>query len=99
MRPSNFVFVGILAALLIQMACSESPLPGTMLGTYSVVAESQTNTCGLGAPNPWMFDVELSEDGTTLYWSWMDGTTPLYSPLTAQSTTLTATEQVNVDGS
>jgi hypothetical protein len=97
-KHSNFTLVATLAVVPALAACSGNPLPGTMLGTYEVVAESQTNTCGLEAPNPWTFDVQLSEDGTTLYWSFMDGTPPLFSPLTGQSATLTATIQNNVDG-
>ena len=56
------------------LACGGSPLPGAMLGTYQVVGQSKANSCGLGAPNPWSFDAERSpEQGTTIYWSWMDG--------------------------
>jgi hypothetical protein len=71
-----------------------------MLGTYSVDAAIATNTCGpgLAAPNPWNFSAQMSEDGTTLYWSWMDGNPPLYGALSAQSVTLTATDTANVDG-
>jgi hypothetical protein len=55
-------------------------LPGTTLGTYKVTAELAANTCGagLGAPDPWQFDVELSETASTAYWSWMDAS-PLLS--------------------
>ena len=89
--------VGVLTVAVIASACS-NPLPGTMLGTYQVVAQSQTNVCDLAASNPWTFDVELSQDGTTLYWSWMDGSAPLSGPITTEAVTLLATEQVNVDG-
>jgi ABC-type glycerol-3-phosphate transport system substrate-binding protein len=98
-RHVSFPFAGALAAALVLLACSGSPLPGTVLGTYKVVGQIQTNSCGLGAPNPWTFDIQLSQDGATLYWSWMDGTPPLSSPLTTESNaTLTSTLQVNVDG-
>jgi hypothetical protein len=81
------------------LACSANPLPGTMLGTYAIVAQSQTNTCGLAAPNPWTFDVEISQSGTTLYWSWMDGSPLLSNAMSTPSqVTLLASEQVNVDG-
>jgi hypothetical protein len=79
-------------------ACDEKPLPGTLLGTYSVAAQSVTNSCGLAAPNPWQFDVQMSEDGTLLYWSWMDGTPAVSAPLTGTAATLLATQQANVDG-
>ena len=79
-------------------ACKETALPGTMLGTYAVSAQSQTNSCGLGAPDPWQFDVQMSEDGVLLYWSWLDGTPPLSAPLSGTMVTLLASQQANVDG-
>jgi hypothetical protein len=91
-----------LAALTL--SCSSNALPGNMLGMYKVTGTTQTNTCGsgLGAPTPWVFDVQLSEapasSGTTLYWSWMDGSPPLSGPLTAQSTaSLLTSQQGSVD--
>jgi hypothetical protein len=99
LRRASFAFVGALNTALFLAACSGNPLPGTMLGTYKVVGQIQTNSCGLGAPNPWTFDVQLSQDRTTLYWSWMDGSVPLSSQLMVDSgVTLTATHEVNVDG-
>jgi hypothetical protein len=83
------------------VGCSDSPLPGTLLGTYRVVADLQANACGAGlaAPNPWTFDVQLSQKTTTLYWSWMDGSAPLSNTLDAQAhTSLTTTRTGNVDG-
>lgn len=87
-----------LAGLLA--ACDDQPLPGQMLGTYKVTATSQTNTCGAGlaAPSPWDFDVQLSESGATLYWSWMDGSPPLSSTLSNSHANLTTTTSGNVDG-
>jgi hypothetical protein len=79
-------------------ACGTNSPPGTQLGTFKVVADTQTNTCGLSAPNPWTFDVQLSQDGTTLYWSWMDGSPYLTGVVSGTSTTIAASEQVNVDG-
>src|SRR5579864_8891257 len=89
----------LLAALLA--GCNPNPLPGDMLGTYTVAATTQTNTCGAGlhAPLAWNFKVQLSEDGQTLYWSWMNDTTPLSSPLDSQShASLTTSQSGNVDG-
>jgi hypothetical protein len=83
------------------VGCSDSPLPGSLLGTYKVVANLQANACGAGLapPNPWTFDVQLSEQSTTLYWSWMDGSAPLSNALDAQShAALTTTQTGNVDG-
>jgi hypothetical protein len=90
---------GLVVALAA--ACSDSPLPGTQLGTYRVVASVQGNACGAGLapPNPWTFDVQLSQKATTLYWSWMDGTAPLSNTLDAQAhASLTTTQTRNVDG-
>jgi hypothetical protein len=91
------VFASVLA-LAVSLAACNTGLPGTQLGTFEVTAQAQTNTCGLSAPNPWTFDVQLSQDGSTLYWSWLDGSPLLSAPVTAQAATLTATEQANVDG-
>jgi hypothetical protein len=83
----------------VVLACSGNPLPGNLLGTYQIVAQSQTNSCGLAAPDPWTFDAELSEQGTTLYWSWMDGSAPLSTTMSSSSqATILANEQINVDG-
>ena len=101
MRASRFtVFAAaVCAAAFLGLGCSDSPLPGTLLGTYRVVGALQTNSCGaLGAPNPWTFDVQLSQQGTTLYWSWLDGTAPLSNALAANATSLTVTSTANVDG-
>ena len=70
---------------LAPAACSPTPLPGTQLGTFRVVASSKQNTCGLGAPDPWAFDAALSRDGALVYWSWMDGSPLLSGPVDAQS--------------
>lgn len=69
-----------MAVLVVASAagCSDSPLPGRLLGTYKVTGQSASNTCGLGAPSPWVFSVQLSEQGSTLYWSFQDGS-PLLS--------------------
>jgi hypothetical protein len=99
MVPLRRPAVVILASAGTVLACSGNPLPGTMLGTYAVVAQSQTNSCGLAAPDPWTFEAQLSQDGTTLYWSWMDGSPPLSNAMSASlQATLDASEQVNVDG-
>jgi hypothetical protein len=70
-----------------------------MLGTYAVTANLGPNSCGtgLGAPSPWNFDVQMSEQGTTLYWSNLDGNPPLSSALSSDSATLTTTESADVD--
>jgi hypothetical protein len=99
MLRRSLLGVAVAGAAWTVLDCSENPLPGTLLGTYAIVAQSQTNTCGLAAPDPWTFDAELSQSGTTLYWSWMDGSAPLSNVMTTSSeATLLASEQVNVDG-
>jgi hypothetical protein len=78
--------VGLSAVVVSALAaCNSTPLPGTQLGTFKVTGQSISNSCGLGAPNPWTFDVQLSESGSTLYWSWMDGSAPLSGPVNADS--------------
>ncbi len=93
------LLLGIAASFsLLGAACDEQALPGKLLGTYTVDAQSQTNSCGLAAPNPWQFDVQMSEDGELLYWSWMDGTPAVSAPLSGSMATLLASQQANVDG-
>jgi hypothetical protein len=94
-------FVGCAIALAsVAAGCADTSLPGTLLGTYRVTASLQSNACGtsLAPPNPWDFDVQLSEQGSTLYWSWMDGTAPLSNTLTQLSTSLNTSQTANVDG-
>jgi len=63
-------------ALLLPLAigCSgnkDPKIPGDELGTYKVVANLDSSTCGpgaLGAKDVWQFDVKLSRDGDALYW-------------------------------
>jgi hypothetical protein len=88
------------ASALAIAGCSGSALPGTLLGTYAVTGHKLTNTCGdgIGEQDPWSFDVQLSRQGSTLYWSWLDGTALLSGSLDAQSqATLTMTQQGDVD--
>ena len=84
-------------ALLALAACGSNALPGTQLGTYKVSGTSTTNTCGLGAPNPWQFDVQLSQQNATLYWSWLDGSPLLSGPLGGSTASITSTNTVNAD--
>jgi hypothetical protein len=88
------------ASLAILPACGSASMPGHLLGTYKVVGQSKSNSCGLGAPNPWTFDVQLSQQQETLYWDWLDGS-PLLSGTLSQgaqpSTTITDSATVNAD--
>jgi hypothetical protein len=91
--------VSAVIATALAVACDATPLPGTQLGTFKVTAQSTTNTCGLGAPNPWTFDVQLSQQGSTLYWSWMDGSPPLTGPVNGDSeANIQDSTSANVDG-
>jgi hypothetical protein len=87
------------ACASVLLNCSGTPLPGTQLGTYRVVAALKTNSCGAGlaAPNPWTFDVQLSQEGSTLYWSWLDGNAPLKNTLSGNAVSLTNSRTSNVD--
>jgi hypothetical protein len=94
----RLVACGVASVCLLLLACSDSPLPGRVLGTYTVTGKSQTNSCGLGAPDPWTFSVQLSLQGSTLYWSYMDGS-PLLSGPTSSSgqVKLTSSMSLNAD--
>ena len=88
----------VLAASIVALVAGcGSAMPGGMLGTYKVVGQSQSNTCGLGAPNPWTFDVELSLQRQTLYWDWMDGSPLLSGTLSDAKTTIAQSTTVNAD--
>jgi len=87
-------------AFAILIACSDNAaLPGTMLGTYSATGTQVTNTCGagIGAPTPWTFNVQMSEQTGTLYWSWMDGNPPVSTVMSGQQASFTGSETGNVD--
>ncbi|MDP9034041.1 MAG: hypothetical protein M3O50_04495 [Myxococcota bacterium] len=92
-----------LASCALVAACTaQSALPGTALGTYNVTGTLGTNTCGssLGANNPWTFSVNLSKDGTRLYWENTSGSGQLSGTLNASGmTTLSTTLTANVDAS
>lgn len=94
----RFVACAAVVACLLAAACSDSPMPGRVLGTYTVTGQSKSNTCGLGAPDPWKFTVQLSLNGSTLYWSWLDGS-PLLSGTTSSSgqVSIKNSQQVNAD--
>jgi hypothetical protein len=97
--------LGLFLALFLTIVlsgCNDKPLPGTMYGRYKVTAQTTVDSCGpgLGAPNPWVFDAELSHDADTLYWSWMDGSSPLSGPLLSPShARITTNVAANVDPS
>jgi hypothetical protein len=83
----------------VAAACSATPLPGTQYGTYKVTGQTETNSCGPGldSPDPWVFNAQLSQDGTTIYWSFIDGNAPLSGALVSDGVTLTTSTTANVD--
>lgn len=92
--------VCVLAAFTLSCGPT-SNLPGTALGTYNVTGTLGTNSCGsgLGAPNPWTFTVQLSEDTGTFYWEQTGGTAALSSAMTSSTQVdITSIETANVDG-
>jgi hypothetical protein len=96
-RALDAAALGLVSAAL-GAACSGAPVPGTPLGTYKVVGQPLSNSCGLPAPDPWTFDVEVSESGNLFYFSWLDGTPPLSAPMASPSSVvLLATQQAGVD--
>jgi hypothetical protein len=82
------------------MSCGPtSTLPGTSLGTYNVTGTLGTNTCGssLGAPSPWNFTVQMSEDGSTFYWEQSGGTELSSTMASATSVSISSVVTANVD--
>ncbi len=96
-----FGAAALLAAGWSSASCQETPLPGTQLGTFKVTGTTTTNSCGdaLGAPDPWVFDAQLSESDSLLYWSFMDGNSPLSGALAGTSASISAATSANVDSS
>src|SRR6202453_1566324 len=90
-------FAGLVGLACAGAGCGNASMPGQTLGMYKVVGQSQTNSCGLGAPNPWTFDVQLSLQQSTLYWDWLDGSPLLSGTLSQQSATITDSVTVNAD--
>lgn len=84
-------------AVVALVGCSDNPMPGTLLGTYKVTAQSTSNTCGLDAPDPWAFDVQVSLQGDTVYWSWLDGSALLSGTESGSSASLTSEIEADVD--
>jgi hypothetical protein len=95
--PAAVIATVLTMATLAGAGCSGGAMPGQMLGTYKVVGQSQTNTCGLGAPNPWTFDVQLSVQQSTLYWDWLDGSPLLSGTLSGSSASIADSATVNAD--
>ncbi len=96
LRRPTFAFALLPFAGALAAGCSAAP----SLGSYDVTGQLQTNSCGMAAPQPWVFDIQLSRQGATLYWNWLDGSPLLSGTLNAQSSaTLAGTYSNNVDGS
>jgi hypothetical protein len=74
-------------------------MPGTTLGIYTVSGIMQTNTCGAGleAPSPWKFNVELSQETSTLFWNAMDGSPLLTGTVAGSAVTMDDTTSGAVD--
>lgn len=61
----------ILVLALLSACSGKNALePGTVVGTFRVEAHKTEATCGdaAGAADPWVFQVRLSRDASTLYW-------------------------------
>jgi hypothetical protein len=87
-------------ALPILASCSSA----STLGNYAVTGTISTNTCGagLGAPSPWSFTVQLSQNGSTMYWNALDGSPLSYGPVSGSTANLsgsTAGADSTADGS
>jgi hypothetical protein len=90
--------VGAVAWLSVSCA-APATLPGTSLGTYNVTGMLGINTCGagLGAPSPWTFTTQMSEDGTTLYWETSEGTELSGTMASATEVSISSILTANVD--
>jgi hypothetical protein len=91
--------VALTATALVSCSASGSSLPGTSLGTYNVTGTLQSNTCGtgLGAPSPWTFTLQMSEEATTLYLQMADGS-QLSGPMSSTTqASIISTQTANVD--
>jgi hypothetical protein len=95
------VFASVIGAFTMSCSSSPSPLPGTSLGTYNVTGTLGTNTCGagLGAPSPWTFTAQMSEDGTSLYWEMSGGSEVWGTMSSATQVNITSIDTANVDTS
>ncbi len=68
--------------------------PGSSLGTFHVAAKLGGASCG-PAPDPWEFDVRLSQEGSTLYW--IQGGAPVAGQVDAKNhVLLTSTSEHTV---
>ncbi len=99
MRATLATLAGCALAVLAVSCDPVSTLPGTALGTYNVTGTLGANTCGsgIGAPSPWTFTVQMSQDGSTLYWDPSVGS-ELSSTMTSSTVVnITSTVTANVD--
>jgi hypothetical protein len=96
MKWLAFALVGFVAVVLTQCGLG---MPGTTLGIYTVSGVMQTNTCGAGleAPSPWKFNVELSQQTSTLFWNAMDGSPLLTGTVAGSAVTMDDTTSGTVD--
>lgn len=77
MQSCGHWLFGVGCMSIFGAACgNKTSMPGTSLGTFSIVGTTSSNTCGEGldAPSSWDFDVQLSRDDSVMYWQ-QDGTT------------------------
>jgi hypothetical protein len=74
-------------------------MPGTNEGIYTVTAMLQGNACGPGveAPSPWKFNVELSQQASTLFWNSMDGSPLLQGEIASSAVSMTNSTDNIVD--
>lgn len=81
----------IVVALSVSVLCActgKDPYnPGESLGTFTVEAKRAAASCGEAQtpPDPWKFDVRLSQEGRTLYW--IQGGAPVHGTLDANNRT------------
>jgi hypothetical protein len=101
MTHSRHFVVFATGALLSLGSCNQAQMPGTALGDFATTGHIATNSCGttLGAPDPYTFTVQLSKDGTTLYWKYKDESNYVSGVLdSSNQATITTSQTSNVDG-
>lgn len=71
MRCTGLVALACLACSSCEFGEGDAKVPGEPLGTFEVIAELDSSTCGagaLGSTDLWEFEVQLSKDYDQLFW-------------------------------
>jgi hypothetical protein len=93
------------ACLTCTLGCSDivgggkdAKTPGEPLGTFHVIGQLESSSCGpgaLGSSDLWEFDVRLSRDGNDLYW--LNGAEAIPGRIAADGVSFAFDSRVAVD--